>query len=74
MATPLTIERAYAVQGPDVVARAKVDAQGAVQIRIVIGDKTLSAVNATAYANAILTAVAGSEDLQAQAAALWQRG
>jgi hypothetical protein len=74
MATPLLLERTYAVQGPNVVAWVKINAQGAVTSGVRLGTTDVSAAQATAYANAILAGVQGVADLQTQAAALYQRG
>jgi hypothetical protein len=74
MATPLEIARTYAVQGPNVVAFAKVDAAGAVNSGVRIGTNQVNATQARNFANAILGACDGISDLEAQASALYQRG
>lgn len=74
MASPVTIERTYPVQGPNVVAWARVNAQGNVSSGLRLGQNDLSAAQATAYAEALLAAVAADASLRSQVAALYQAG
>jgi hypothetical protein len=74
MATPLIIERTYSVQGPNVVAFANVNAAGAVTGGLRIGTNNVNVTQARNFANAILAAADGVDDLSAQASALYQRG
>lgn len=74
MATPLTIERTYSVQGPNVMAFASVNAAGLATSGLRIGTTSVNPTQARNFANAILAACDGLDDLTGQAAALYQRG